>query len=251
MPEFDDLTLHNKEIQENLEFWGKKPLLKQIYFDFYRKISRCLIDLPGLHTIEIGSGIGNINEVIPDCIRTDLFANPWIDQLENAYDLSFENNSVANIILFDIFHHLKYPETAFNEFKRVLSSEGRIIIFEPYMSLLGLFIFGLLHHEPLGLTKTIEFKAPEGWQAEDSSYYAAQGNASRIFFRRKYKSFLTDWHVDKVVKMSAISYVASGGYSKPQLYPDKALPILKVIDRFCDLFPSIFATRVLVVLKKR
>jgi hypothetical protein len=44
--------------------------------------------------------------------------------------------------------------------------------------------------------------------------------------------------------------VASGGYSKPQLYPDKAFLLMRLVDRMCDYLPGIFATRLLVVLEK-
>ena len=68
--------------------------------------------------VELGSGIGNIKEVIPKCLCTDLFPNPWLDYVENAYALSFGSASVSNLILFDVFHHLKYPGTALQEFHR-------------------------------------------------------------------------------------------------------------------------------------
>lgn len=246
-----DLIQHNIEIHKNLESWNKKPILKRIYFDFYKQIADYLFNASSLHIIEIGSGIGNIKDVIPQCIRTDVFSNPWIDQVENGYDLSFKDNSISNIIIFDIFHHLKYPETAFNEFNRVLVPNGRIILFEPCMSLLGVIVFGLLHHEPLGLSEKIELLAPNNWDPNDHDYYAAQGNASRIFLGHKYPTILSDWNVLKVAKTSAISYILSGGYSKPQFYPDKALPMIKAIDKLCDLCPLIFATRLFVVLEKK
>jgi hypothetical protein len=41
-----------------------------------------------------------------------------------------------------------------------------------------------------------------------------------------------------------------GGYSKPQLFPDGFYPFLENLDRVFNLFPSLFATRMLVVLKK-
>jgi hypothetical protein len=44
--------------------------------------------------------------------------------------------------------------------------------------------------------------------------------------------------------------VASGGYSGPQLYPDKALFFMRLVDKMCDFAPGIFATRLLIVLEK-
>lgn len=94
-----------------------------------------------------------MKEVIPDCICTDIFPNPWIDRIESVYTTSFENNTVSNIIIFDVFHHIEFPANAFEEFKRILVKNGRVIIFEPCMSLLGIIVYGFLHQEPLGLFK--------------------------------------------------------------------------------------------------
>jgi hypothetical protein len=49
--------------------------------------------------------------------------------------------------------------------------------------------------------------------------------------------------------MAAISYVASGGYSKPQLYPDAAFGLMRWIDGVCDRMPALFATRLMAVLE--
>ena len=143
------LQEHNIEIQKNLQLWKKKPLLRKVYADFYQTIAHHLRqDLNGL-TIEIGSGTGNIKDAIPTCIRTDLFPNPWVDRVENAYILSFMDASVATLILFDVFHHLRYPGTAIQEFHRVLVPGGRVIIFDPFISLAGRLIYGFFHHEPI------------------------------------------------------------------------------------------------------
>lgn len=245
------LTQHNDEISLNMRSWERKPLLRRIYRGFHELIARRIRnDVPGL-TVELGSGIGNIKEVIPNCLRTDLFPNPWLDQTEDAYRLSFKDNSVANIILFDVFHHLRYPGTALEEFQRVLAPGGRVIIFDPCLSLLGLFVYGVMHHEPIAANEPIIWNAPEGWSPDDQSYYAAQGNAYRIFFGKQFASQLAqNWRVVTRDRYSCLSYVASGGYSKKQLYPDSALPFVQGIDAACDLLPSIFATRLLVVLER-
>jgi len=242
---------HKDEISRNLLSWERKPLLKKIYKSFYETIIKFLSSESDLCSVELGSGIGNIKEFIPNCLRTDLFPNPWIDQVENAYKLSFSDSTVSNLILFDVFHHLRYPGTALKEFYRVLTPGGRVLIFDPCISMLGLIVFGLLHHEDLGLRNEIKMFAPNGWSPDIDDYYAAQGNASRIFLSNKYKMFLEDWRVVTRLRLSAISYVASGGYSKPQFYPDKAFCFMQCVDKFCNLLPSLFATRLLVVLEKK
>lgn len=195
--------------------------------------------------------MGYIKEVIPDCIRTDLFPNPWIDQVENAYALSFTDQTVSDLILLDVFHHLRYPGTALNEFFRVLQPGGRVIIFDPAISALGMIVYGLLHPEPVAFFRPVEWLAPAGWSPPEVDYYAAQGNATRIFYGKEFASNLNNWKQKGLIRFSAISYVASGGYSVLQLYPRSILPFIKSVEAICDRVPFLFATRLLVVLEKK
>jgi SAM-dependent methyltransferase len=244
------INLHQELIDQNHEHWIRKPLLRLVYGDFYRLIASQMSNLPNGKIVELGSGLGNIHDVIPNCIRTDLFPNPWIDQIENAYKLSFENETVSDLIMTDVFHHLKYPGTVLNEFHRVLQKGGHLIMLEPCISALGFLVYGALHVEPVAITKTINWFAPEGWSPDQVDYYAAQGNATRIFINNSYSSKLENWQKIKTIQLSAIAYAASGGYSKPQLYPTRLLPFIKKIEKILDLFPMLFATRLLVILEK-
>ena len=244
------VNLHQDLIEQNQEYWDRKPILRTLYGDFYRLIAKHLSKLPSGKIVELGSGLGNIHDVIPECIRTDLFPNPWIDQVENAYKLSFADQAVSDLILTDVFHHLKYPGTALKELHRVLQKGGQVIMLEPCISALGLIVYGALHSEPIAIKKEIEWFAPEDWSPESVDYYAAQGNASRIFVGRRFRQNLKDWKKVETIRLSAIAYTASGGYSKPQLYPTSMLPVIKGMEKILDLFPALFATRVLVVLEK-
>jgi len=244
------IFIHREQILQNRERWNRKPLLRQAYREFYQLISTFLTNSPASKIVELGSGLGNIIEVIPRCIRTDIFPVDWIDQVENAYSLSFANNSISDLILFDVFHHLRYPGTAMQEFRRVLKPGGRVIIFDPCISFLGLIVYGLLHEEPIQITQPITWYPPKEWSTTNLDYYAAQGNASRIFTGKKYQGLLNGWKSAATKRLSAFSYAASGGYSRPQFYPDSALPIVKGLERFMDKFPMLFATRILVALEK-
>jgi SAM-dependent methyltransferase len=242
---------HNNEIKKNLKLWGKKPLLRRVYSDFYRTIAHHLPSGNNGLIVEIGSGIGNIKEVIPACVRTDLFSNPWIDRVENAYGLSFAGSSVSAMILFDVFHHLRYPGTALQEFHRVLIPGGRVIIFDPFISLAGRVIYGFFHHEPIAYKQQIEWLAPSGWEPHKDTYYSAQGNMTRVFFKKIYAPSLKGWSLVVRRRFAALSYVASGGYSGPQLYPSILYPFVKKVDAVLDFLPGVFATRGLIVLEKR
>jgi SAM-dependent methyltransferase len=240
---------HNIEIHENLEYWNNKAILRKVYAGFYDRIKSGLnLQLEG-KVVELGSGIGNLKSVVPEAICTDLFDNPWLDQVENAYNLSFADNELSNLVLFDVWHHLQYPGNVLKEFQRVLQPGGRVVIFEPYISIFSRLVYGLMHHEPIGKKKDISWEGPHNLDPEKLNYYAAQGNASTMFYSKKYKDKLTGWKIVRRERLPALDYLLSGGYSKPQMYPDFMHGAFKPVNDLLKLFPQLFATRLMVVLE--
>jgi len=124
-----------------------------------------------------------------------------------------------------------------------------VIIFDPAMGLLGRLVFGHFHHEPLGLENEIQWEAPADWRREGHGYYAAQGNASRVFGSSEFRERLRPWRVAEAAYYSALAYLGTGGFRGPQLYPMAALPLLNWLDSRLSRFPSL-ASRMLVVLEK-
>jgi len=243
------ITQHNAEIHENRAHWERKPWLRQVYAEFYREIASKLVGLPPGHVIECGAGIGNLKSVLPQCIATDLFPNPWLDQVENVYALSFGDSTAAAIILFDVFHHLEYPGTALKELERVLVPGGRVIIFEPAMGLLGRIALGLFHHEPLALRAPLQWLAPRGFDPNQHRYYAAQGNAWRIFLRKQHEG-LGAFTISEISAKPALPWLLTGGFRGRQLCPRWAQFLAEGADRIMQLTPRIFASRMLIVLEK-
>jgi SAM-dependent methyltransferase len=241
---------HNVEIQRNREAWARKPLLQENYRRFYRWIAaRTDAARPGI-VVELGSGMGNIKEVIPHCITSDLFPNPWLDRQENAYRLSFANDSVSNLILFDVWHHLRYPGTALREFHRVLAPGGRLILFEPAASWTGRLVYGLFHHEPVGLKDRISWHAPPEFSPENVDYYAAQGSATRLFWWGEARGRLGGWRLREVAPQPCFAYFAAGGFSGPQFGGRFVQGLMRGLDRIAAFCPRAFAGRLLVVLEK-
>src|SRR6185436_3782952 len=92
----------------------------------------------------------------------------------------------------------------------------------------------------------LDAKAPP----QPRGYYTAQGNATRIFFRGKTREAIAGWRKIHAEAFAAFSYVLSGGYSKPALYPAKLLSGMKLFDRSLSRWPRLFGTRCLVVLAR-
>jgi SAM-dependent methyltransferase len=241
------LDQHQVEIEKNLAAWRNKPLLQKIYVGFYERILRHIdTDAPGA-VVEIGSGIGNLKAHLPRAICTDLFPNPWLDLVCDGYELPFVDGSVSHLILFDVFHHLRRPRAFLNEARRVLTHQGRVILFEPFISTASFPVYGLLHHEPVAWNSPIDFA---GDYPRPRDYYAAQGNATRLFFRDKKADWLSGWQVAHAEAFSAFSYLLSGGYSKPAMYPAALLGTIRHLDSMLSCCPNVFGGRCLVELRR-
>jgi len=237
------LTQHQAEIQRNLRAWNSKPLLRAVYDSFYDRIVR-LIDKSLLGTVvEIGSGIGNLKSRLAGAITTDLFPNPWLDMLCDGYELPFQSKTISHLILFDVFHHLRAPLAFFREATRVLTPGGRVVLFEPYISAASYPIYGLLHHEPVALKEEISTAET---LPRPRDYYAAQGNATRLFFRAESDVPLKGWVVFHRQAFASFAYLFSGGFSKPALYPRLFLPMWQKLDRWLSSCPRLLAGRCLV-----
>lgn len=245
-----DIAEHQRQIEENLRYWRAKPVLREVYREFHLLIAAQLSALEG-ETVEIGSGIGNIKEVIPHCVRTDLFPNPWIDRRENAYGLSMKDGSVSNLILFDVFHHLQYPLQALDECHRVLRRHGRLIVFDHAMSLAGLFFSKFLHHEKEGFLRPYLLRPSNVRDPGAGGYYADHANAHRILIAR-FNELLDDrWYRVSVRRFPAFKWLLSGGYRGPSLVPERARRLVATCETLASYLPSLTSLRLMVVLEKR
>ncbi len=241
---------HATEIHRNAEAWRRKPILRRVYGDFYRRILPHLAPATLGPRLELGSGMGSIKEFIPDCVTSDIFPHPWLDRIENAYAIRTPDGSLGTLVLFDVWHHLEHPGTALREFHRVLRPGGRLVLIEPAASLLGRLIYGVFHHEPVGLDREIRWQAPADFDPANHHYYAAQGNAWRMFGAGRLPAEVAGWSLVHLERKAALTYIASGGFSHRQVCPEALYPLVGAVSRALDLLPRVFATRMIVVLEK-
>jgi cytochrome c oxidase assembly factor CtaG len=95
--------------------WQAKPLLQDIYDDFYERIIQACV--PG-RTVEIGGGIGMLKRRLPDLITTDIQFASWLDCVADAQALPFAENTISNIAMVDVLHHVEFPMVFFEEAAR-------------------------------------------------------------------------------------------------------------------------------------
>jgi len=234
-------------LKRHKKIWKRKKILQKIYLDWYQKI---INDLVSGKTLEIGSGAGYFKKIKPEIISSDIVRCPWLDMCFDAHKIPFPDNSLSNIVLIDVFHHLANPISFLKEAARVLKEKGRIIMIEPFPSFFSLLVYKKFHPEPFLMNKNYfgsritEDKNP--WQANQAIPYL-------IFFKYQHKFqslFKNKLKIIKKEKFSFLLYPLSGGLEHPQLLPDFLYPLLKFMERYFFLLKNFMAFRCYIVLEK-
>lgn len=86
------------------------------------------------------------------------------------------------------------------EFYRVIKPSGRVIIFEPAISFSGFFNYGILHHEQLTYFKKIYCSPNVNSDQCKQDNYVTQGNITRIFCSKQYRSLFKECDFLKIKK---------------------------------------------------
>lgn len=237
----DDILRQHKAI------WEKKPILRILYTNWYREMASWL--RPG-RTLEIGGGTGNLKEFAPDVLCTDVVRLPWLDALVDAQHLPFKDNSLSNIVLFDVLHHVENVRYLFDEALRVLVPRGRVVIMDPYISTMSWPIYRFVHPEPVDFQQ--DPLAIVTRDAERRPFDANQAVA-KIVFERSYERFrllYPDFVKVAHERLAFFAYPLSGGFDRPSLIPLWSLDALLACERWLRRWGRMLAFRLLVVLEK-
>lgn len=139
----------SEALNNYLAVWQSKPVLREVYGDFFRRIADKAVAGP---TLELGGGIGNLREYLPDVISSDIQFGPWLNVVADAQRLPFAAASLGNIVMLDVLHHIEHPLGFFDEAARVLRPGGRIVTVEPAITALSWFFYNFIHEEPVVLS---------------------------------------------------------------------------------------------------
>ncbi|MFC1843795.1 methyltransferase domain-containing protein [Thermodesulfobacteriota bacterium] len=203
-----------------------KTFLKKIYLEWYHEINSLIPTIQG-PILEIGSGGGFLNNVIPQIITSEVFYSSNINLVLNAKNLPFKNNSIKCIVLIDVFHHISQPVFFLEEACRCLCSGGQIVMIEPWYTPWSNFIFSKLHHEPF---------LPD---AQDWSFSAtgplsgANGALPWIVFQRDKTLFekqFPDLFIKDIKLSMPVRYLLSGGISMRSLMPGWSFSFWRMLE---------------------
>ena len=241
---------HKKIDYKNRKIYQNKKLLKIIYDSYYKKVKKNIYISNNKKILELGSGGGNIKKVIKECITSDQFKSKNIDRIENIYKINFKKNSISNIILIDVFHHLQFPSLALKEIHRVLIKNGKIIMVEPAMGLIPRIVYKIFHYEPNGFNLRIKWNNIPKKIPLSNQYFAAQSIPWRAFFLKEL-NLRSRYKIKLIKPFSDFAFLLSGGYSYKAFYPKFLYSLIKLIDKILtSISIKIFSARMLIVLEK-
>jgi len=227
--------------------WKRKPALRAIYTDIYaRMAAHCL---PG-QTVEVGGGSSGFKEFAPRTIVTDVLFARWLDLVADAACLPFRPRTVANIVMFDVLHHIEFPRRFFEDAARILVPGGRIVMAEPAITVASWPFYRFFHPEPLSMqADPLASRSPSS--ARDP--FDANQAIPTLLFGRDRQRFIATFptlSIRSVTRLSLFAYPLSGGYRRWSLVPSSWVrPLLRIEDRLLPMVGSLMAFRMLVVIQ--
>ena len=236
-------------LREQEQAWEERSLVRRLYREWYRALVERLSDVDGV-SVELGSGIGQLREVAGTrVVLTDVEQTPWSDEAVDALHLPYADESLANIVMLDVFHHLSDPARFLDEVERTLARGGRLLLIEPYCSPVSTPLYRGFHQERTDMSADPFAPDPEiAGAALDSN----QALPTLAFFRRP-AELHRRWSTLRVVerkRFAFLLYPLSGGFTRRPLLPSPLYPVARLMERALSPVAPLLAFRCLVVLEK-
>lgn len=237
-----------RRLAEHRRIWDEKRVLRDLYSEWYAALMAHLVPGP---TVELGSGPGSLRQHCPGAIATDIVHCPWLDAVADAACLPFRTASLANLVLFDVLHHLEAPAAFFAEAGRTVRPGGRVILMEPYASPISRMVFALFHPEPVDLSIDPLALAARGGERRDP-FEANQGFATRLFWRDLAGTMRRLPRFRLIVRSrdALLRYPLSGGFGRPAFLPEAAFGPLARLEQWLAPLAPFLAFRTVIVLER-
>ncbi len=234
------ITLRNRAqlgANRNLLLW---------YRELYRDQFRDFPNAAALSILEIGSGTSPLKQFYPNVVTSDLLDLDYLDLVFDCHDIdkldAIKDKSLDVITLTNVLHHLKRPIAFLNRAATKLKPGGKVIVTEPFFSVISTLIYKYLHYEPV----VFGIVEPELTKVHGPLASANQALGWLIFFRRREWLQRLNGNFDvaslSVRPFSALSYMATGGISRrlpvPHLLYRTLFPIDLALSR---CFPRFWA----------
>lgn len=242
-------TNAKKALREHRKIWFEKPVLRDIYLNYFEMIKNVSVDGP---ILEIGGGSGNFKEFLPESISIDIVPLPWLDIIAHAQTLPLKKESIGNIVMVDVLHHIENPSGFFKEAVRILKPGGRIILIEPAITPVSWIFLRLFHPEPIDMRKD-PFSEPDVDPAREP-FDANQAIPTLLFghYREGFIRKFPDLRIILLNYLDLFVYPLSGGFRPWCLIPHRYVQGLLGIERnIIPVLGPLMAFRFFCVIEKK
>jgi SAM-dependent methyltransferase len=236
-----ELTLRNKGKllrNRNLLLWYKK---------LYQRQFASVSNINTKNVLEVGSGTSPLKILYGNILTSDILELDYLDYVFDCHNIDkFEpipNGSLDVITMTNVLHHLKNPLTFLINAAQKLKPGGKVIMAEPYFSVLSTFIYKHLHHE------AVIFKINKPVLNEVSGPLTSANMALPylIFFSdRGWSEQLVPYYdvsIKSISHYSSLAYMITGGISRRFPVPGFIYRLILAADVFlADCFPKMVSS---------
>ena len=211
----------DQRLSQYLDIWQRKPVLREIYSSYYRRIMA--VWKPG-RILEIGSGSGNfLQGQASSVVRTDILPASWLSAVCDAQQLPFADASFDSIVMVDVLHHVERPVRFFREAERVLKPGGRFVCVEPAITPLSWAFFHFLHPEPVILNADPLVDGP--LDPKRDPYDSNQAIPTLLVGRERerFRTMFPSLRLVSATRFDFFAYPLSGGFRSWSLLPNRAI----------------------------
>jgi SAM-dependent methyltransferase len=240
----DRLAIHGRIL-------AGKPMLHGVFRSFHQlfnSLDQRFLSGTGLR-LELGAGVAPMRDSFADVLATDIVAGTGLDMTLDAEHMALAPASVRVIFGQNCFHHFPHPELFLRELERVLVPGGGAILLEPSYGPFASFLYKRLFKSE-GFDKDF----PDWHTPASGPMHGANQALSYIVFMRDRARFTQDFPTLEIVHQqfcdNYLQYLCSGGLNFRQLWPDWALPLLKLIEWLLTPLLPTLALHHIIVLRK-
>ncbi len=239
-----------KAVECHRRILESKPLLRRQYMKWYRE---CLVAFEETRhltgpLVEVGSGGGFLDRVIPNLLKTDVASNPFVDRVMDATKLDFSDNEVRAIFLISVLHHIPKPGEFLREAQRCLKVGGRLVMVEPHNSFIQRFLCKYLDHYEY-FDDTIR-----EWENVFSGRMTHANLALPwVIFVRDEDRFHREFpqlRIKRIKYTTFLSLVITGGMSYRAFVPSFCWPLLDLIEWLATPFMKVLGTIMVIDIEK-
>jgi SAM-dependent methyltransferase len=238
-----------EELRVQRAAWERRPVLRALYAEWFERIAEQLSPVDG-PTVELGCGIGAFKEFRAETVATDLMATPWTDAVVDAQQLPYADESLANLVMTDVLHHLPQPRRFLAEAERARRPRGRVVMVELYCSPISTPLYRRFHFERTDL-RVDPFR---GSAQSDTDPFDSNQALPTLIFWDQLERFRTHHPRLELVgreRFALLAWPLSGGFTGRQLVPHRLLRALQFTERVLRPLAPLAAFRCLVTLEKR